>query len=84
MEALLMVADFKAQFSDVLGKVRNGEDVVLGYGRNREKVAVLVPYEKYRRLTSRKTKRQAGSLAGKCEVTFGKDFKMTDEELLGR
>jgi prevent-host-death family protein len=78
-----MVADFKSQFSDVLGKVRNGEEVVLEYGRRREKVAVLVPYEKYRRLTSRKKKRQAGTLAGKGEIIFSKDFKMTDEEFLG-
>lgn len=83
MDSLMMVADFKAQFSDVLGKVRNGEEVFLGYGRRREKIAVLVPYEKYRRLTKANVKRQAGTLAGKGEVVFGKDFKMTDEEFLG-
>ncbi|AFM11513.1 type II toxin-antitoxin system Phd/YefM family antitoxin [Turneriella parva] len=82
MQDALMVADFKARFSDVLAKVRNGEEVVLEYGRRHEKIAVLVPYEKYRRLTAGKTKRQAGTLAGKVEVFFGKDFKMTDQEFL--
>jgi len=83
MEATLSVADFKSDFSEVLHKVRNGEEVVLGYGRNHEKVAVLVPYEKYRRLTARKKKREAGMLVGKCEISFGKNFKITDKELLG-
>jgi prevent-host-death family protein len=83
MDTMLMVADFKADFSEVLHKVRNGEEVVLGYGRNREKIAVLVPYEKYRRLTAPKVKRKAGTLAGKGEFIFGPNFKMTDEELLG-
>ncbi len=82
MNDTLMVADFKAQFSDVLDKVRRGEEVVLGYGRKREKIAVLVPYEKYRRVMGSGTKRQAGRLAGKGEVIFMDDFKMSDEEFL--
>jgi len=40
-----MVADFKAQFSDVLDRVRSGEEVVVGFGRKREKIALLVPYD---------------------------------------
>ncbi len=82
MEDLLMVADFKAQFSDVLDKVRQGEEVVLGYGRKKEKIAVLVPYEKYRRAMAGTAKRRAGSLAGKGKVIFQDDFKITDDELL--
>lgn len=78
-----MVADFKSQFSDVLAKVRNGEEVILEYGRRHEKIAVLVPYEKYRRLTSGNSKRQLGSLAKQVKVVFEKDFKLTDEEFLG-
>jgi len=77
-----MVADFKAQFSDVLDKVRQGEEVVLGYGRKKEKIAVLVPYEKYRRTMAGTAKRRAGSLAGKGKVIFQDDFKITDDELL--
>ncbi|MFO1481674.1 MAG: type II toxin-antitoxin system Phd/YefM family antitoxin [Turneriella sp.] len=82
MDALLMVADFKAQFSDVLDKVRQGEEVVLGYGRKKEKIAVLVPYEKYRRTMAGATTRRAGSLAGKGKVIFQDDFKISDDDLL--
>jgi prevent-host-death family protein len=78
----LMVADFKSQFSDVLGKVRNGEEVVLEYGRRHEKIAVLVPYEKYRRLVGRQKPRRLGVLAGKGEVVFAPGFKMSDDAFL--
>lgn len=78
----LMVADFKAQFSDVLNKVRRGEEVVLGYGRKREKIAVLVPYEKYRRAMGKNTERKLGTLAGQGEVIFAENFKLSDTEFL--
>jgi prevent-host-death family protein len=78
----LMVADFKSHFSDVLGKVRNGEEVVLEYGRRHEKIAVLVPYEKYRRLVGRQQPRRLGVLEGKGEAIFAPDFKMSDDEFL--
>ena len=82
MNDTLMVADFKAQFSDVLNKVRRGEEVVLGYGRKREKIAVLVPYEKYRRALGKGTGRKLGTLAGRGEVIFADDFKLSDAEFL--
>lgn len=82
MTEALMVADFKSHFSDVLGKVRNGEEVVLEYGRRHEKIAVLVPYEKYRRLVGRQQPRRLGVLEGKGEAIFAPDFKMSDDELL--
>jgi antitoxin (DNA-binding transcriptional repressor) of toxin-antitoxin stability system len=78
----MMVADFKSQFSDVLDKVRQGEEVVLGYGRRKVKIAVLVPYEKYRRTMAKGHGRRAGSLAGKGKVIFQDDFKISDQELL--
>ena len=65
-----------------LGKVRNGEEVVLEYGRRHEKIAVLVPYEKYRRLVGRQQPRRLGVLEGKGEAIFAPDFKMSDDELL--
>lgn len=77
-----MVADFKSQFSDVLDKVRQGEEVVLGYGRKKEKIAVLVPYEKYRRTMAKGRGRRAGSLSGKGKVIFQDDFKISDDDLL--
>jgi prevent-host-death family protein len=80
METALQVADFKANFSAVLDRVRDGDEIVLSYGRKKEKVAVLVPYEKYRKKRDKKFKRKAGTLEGKGEVIFMPDFKITDEE----
>jgi len=79
---MLMVADFKAQFSDVLDRVRSGEEVVLGFGRKREKIAVLVPYDKYRKAMAKGKNRRSGSLAGRGEVIFTENFKFTTEEFL--
>lgn len=82
MNDTLLVADFKAQFSDVLVKVRRGEEIVLEYGRKREKIAVLVPYEKYRRTLGKGIERKLGTLASQGEVIFADDFKLNDEEFL--
>lgn len=41
------VGKLKPNFSDILNDVRAGEEVVISYGRRKEKVAVIVPYEKY-------------------------------------
>lgn len=59
----VQVAEFKARFSHILGQIKNRwEEYVLEYGKNREKVAVLVPYEKYKRQCGRKI--TCGLLAG--------------------
>lgn len=41
------VGELKPNFSDILHDVRGGEEVVISYGRRKEKVAVIVPYKKY-------------------------------------
>ena len=41
----LTVGEFKAKFSEVLQKVLKGESVGITYGRNKTKVAALVPYK---------------------------------------
>jgi antitoxin (DNA-binding transcriptional repressor) of toxin-antitoxin stability system len=39
----MTVGDFKANFSEVLKKVLNGEEVAISYGKRKEIVARLVP-----------------------------------------
>ena len=41
------VGELKPNFSDILNEVRDGEEVLISYGRRKEKVAVIVPYKKY-------------------------------------
>lgn len=74
----LAVGDFKTHFSEVLDEVKHGEEFVVCYGRKKEKVAVLIPFEKY-------WKKQVtlGVLEGVATYRIHDDFDMTDEEFLG-
>lgn len=74
----LTVGEFKARFAEVLGAVREGETVVVTYGRNHQKVAALVPYAELQRLA----KRPLGLLKGKARVRFANDFAIDEENLL--
>ncbi len=73
------VGEFKARFSEIIDLVKEGETVVVSYGRNRERVAALVPYAQLPQAKPR----QLGVLAGKARVDFADDFAIHDEELLG-
>ena len=75
---LLPVAEFKAKFSDVLQKVQQGYSFGITYGKNKKKVAALIPYKKY----SNQTKFKLGLLEGKASFKIRSDFKLTDEEFL--
>lgn len=75
----LTVGQFKAKFSEVLAKVLQGESVSITYGKNKKKVAALVPYNKY--MPNKKIK--LGILEGKASFRIKKGFKMTEEEFLG-
>ncbi|MGD9563531.1 MAG: type II toxin-antitoxin system Phd/YefM family antitoxin [Pyrinomonadaceae bacterium] len=74
----LPVGEFKAQLSELLEMVQQGETVEVLYGKKRKPVARLVPVNGKKAAK----KRKLGAWEGKVKVTFGPDFKMTDEELL--
>lgn len=74
----MTVGEFKARFSEALEAVRDGETIVVSYGRNRRKVAAMVPYSE---LTKPK-KRPLGLLKSKVRISFRRDFVVTDEQLL--
>lgn len=74
----LAVGELKANFSSVLDEVRNGHPVAIGYGKRKTKLAVIVPYEQYRKTA----KRKIGILDGRVRCRIRKDFRMSDEELL--
>ena len=71
------VAQLKAQFSKVLAAVRAGERVGVLYGKTREPVAMIVPYE-----TVDLPERDVGFLDGKVRIVFLDDFDITEQELL--
>lgn len=72
------VAELKAQFPEVLAAVRAGERVGVLYGKSREPVAMIVPYEPVDL-----PERDVGFLDGKVRIVFLNDCDMTEEELLG-
>ena len=75
----LPVGELKAQFSDVLERVKHGESFGILYGRKKKPVAMIVPYAE----KNEKKEREIGLLEGKAKITFAADFKISEEELLG-
>jgi prevent-host-death family protein len=75
----LPVGELKAQFSEVLERVKKGESFGILYGKKKTPVAMIVPYSDEK---SRKD-REIGYLEGKVTVRFSADFRMSEEELLG-
>ena len=62
----LTVGEFKSKFSEVLSKVLQGESIGITYGKNKKKVAALVPYQKY----SSSKKIKLGIWEGKATVSL--------------
>jgi len=74
----LRVGELKANFSEVLEEVQNGETIEIVYGKKKKPVARIVPIDD----DKPKGKRKLGLLAGKMKVVFADDFKMTEEEFI--
>lgn len=68
----------KSKFSRVLEYLKNGEEVTISFGKKKEKIAVIVPYSKYKKGLNRKL----GILKNKASFEIHTDFKVSDEELL--
>ncbi len=71
----MTVGELKAQFSDVLDKVEQGETVEILYGRAKKPVAQIVPMEK-----PKKKRRIPGLYAHLGPFTEVGDGKITLEE----
>ena len=73
----MTVGNLKARFSEVLEEVKAGEEIAVTFGKKKEIVAYLIPKSAHKAAD-----RTLGILADKGEVSFGKDFKMTEEEFM--
>jgi len=73
----LTVAEAKTHFSDVLVRVKNGENVKILYGKSKRPVAMIVPIE------DRDGPRRLGILDGKATFKTSGNGKITEEEFLG-
>ncbi len=74
----MTVGELKAQFSDVLDKVEQGETVEILYGRAKKPVAQIVPMEK-----PKKKRRILGTYAHLGPINEVDDGKITIEEFFG-
>ena len=74
----LTIGELKASFSEVLKKIRSGEEIVISYGKKREKVAVLVPYSAY----ASTPERSLGLLKDRAGCIIHDDFEISEEEML--
>jgi antitoxin (DNA-binding transcriptional repressor) of toxin-antitoxin stability system len=74
----MTVGEVKSHFSDALDLVQKGEDIVISFGKRKEKIAVLVPFSRY----AQNQQRTLGLLSGKATCVIKDGFKLTDDELL--
>lgn len=70
------VGELKRNFSSLLDEVRNGQRIVVAFGRKREKIAIIAPYD------GAESRRRLGLLAESARCKIGPDFAMTDEQFL--
>jgi len=73
----LPVGELKTNFSEILDDIKSGEEVVITYGKKRESIAVIIPYDKFKK----KNKIKMGLLKER-KMKINDDYKMTEEELL--
>lgn len=68
------VGEFKSHFSEIIEEIKKGEEIAISFGKKKEKIAVLVPYERY----MRKSRRRLGLLEKKGSFKMSSDFKSTE------
>jgi len=73
----LTVAEIKTNFSDVLVRVKNGENVKILYGKSKKPVAMIIPIENIN------SPRVIGIMDGKATFTEKGNGKISEEEFLG-
>ena len=73
----IQVGDLKTHFSEILNKIKNGDEIIISYGRKKEKIAKIVPYK-----NSNNNPRKIGILKGKASYKINDNFEITDEEFL--
>jgi len=72
--------EMRDNFLRIFETVQHGEDVVIIGDEGKEKLAVIVPYQKYGQRA--KGERTLGPLKGKAGFRMKESFEITDEEFL--
>ena len=74
----MTVAELKTNFSNVLIRVKSGENIKILYGKSKKPVAMLVP------VNDIGNPRKIGILDGKADFKTHGNGKITPEEFLGK
>ena len=74
----ISVGELKSRFSEVLERVKKGEEIIISYGKMRKKVAVLLPYDHY----APRQDRRIGLFKERGPCVIHEDIKLTEEEML--
>lgn len=74
----LPVGEFKSKFSEVLENVKKGDEIAISFGKKKEKIAVIIPYKKYKN----NIQRTLGILENKASYKLSSSFSISDEEFL--
>jgi prevent-host-death family protein len=75
---IISVGEFKTRFSEILEQVKKGQEIVISFGKQRKKVAVLIPYSRFKDKPGRKL----GLLKGRASYRIHDDFKLSDKDIL--
>jgi antitoxin (DNA-binding transcriptional repressor) of toxin-antitoxin stability system len=73
----MTVAEVKTNFSDILIRVKGGENIKILYGKSKKPVAMIVPIENIN------NPRKIGILDGKAKFKINGNSKISEEEFLG-
>ena len=77
----VQVAELKTHFSEILKNIKNdGEKFIIEYGKQHEKIAMLIPYDKNLEIQN---EREFGLYKSRGRFLIKENFSMNDEELLG-
>ncbi|MDR1936457.1 MAG: type II toxin-antitoxin system Phd/YefM family antitoxin [Candidatus Accumulibacter sp.] len=72
------LAEAKSQFSALIRQVAQGREIAISYGKKKETVAVIVPYQAWKKGKVRRL----GTLRDRGSLFFADDFSIGDEELI--
>ena len=74
----IQIGELKTHFSEILNKVKNGDEIVISYGRKKEKIAKIIPFKNDQNIKPRKL----GVFKDKVKYKINNDFEMTEDEFL--
>jgi len=74
----LYIGEFKSRFSEILEDIRHGDEIVITFGKKKDKIAVLLPFSAYQK----QKKVKLGLLKYKGALIIHDDFKITDQDFM--